>query len=155
MINLDMIGRPTFLDRGMYRPLKAMVGIEAGPGVGLLGGEKAPGLFALARAACVLDGLPSYAPTDFPAMKGQIEKMVQNRDDSSVFRARGTPTIFLSTSENDDYHRPTDTLDKVDGAIVHRITRIAWRTLLAADAVDDGSSLGQPQSPAPAAEKEF
>ena len=131
VINLDMISRPRFLDSKDLVPFKAMLGLGNGPGVGLLGGEKAPRLLGYARAACKVESIDSFAPQDFPMLREQIRRMTEGRDDSSVFRARGIRTLFLSTAEHDDYHRPTDTIDTISFEVLERVAAVAWRTVLA------------------------
>jgi Zn-dependent M28 family amino/carboxypeptidase len=137
MINIDMIGRGRFLDRAMFAIPKRLMGITDGAGVGLLGSQSDGGsggeLLALAKAACAHEGLPAYAPEDFPRLKTLIEGATAGRGDFEPFRRRGVPTIFFSTSENDDYHQPTDTPDKIDPVALHRITRTIYRFVLALD----------------------
>jgi hypothetical protein len=139
MVNIDMIGRGKFLDRAMLSLPKRLMGIADGPGVGLLGGQpdgaSGGGLLALAKAACALEGLPGYAPEDFPRLKALIEGATAGRGDFEPFRQRGVPTIFFSTSENDDYHQPSDTPDKLDPVVLLRITRTIYRFVLALDAL--------------------
>ena len=139
MINIDMIGRGRFLDRAMLALPKRMMGIGEGPGVGLMSGnpdgEADRVLLALARAACAFEELPGYAPEDFPRLKPIIDGMTAGRGDFEPFRKRGVPTIFFSTSENDDYHQPTDTIDKLDGEAMHRVARAIYRCVLSLDAL--------------------
>ena len=139
MVNLDMIGRPVFLDRERFRVAKRLVGIGDGPAVGLLGDT--PRTLEIARAACRVERLPAYRPADFPFLKRYLRRRTGGRDDSAPFRALGLPTVFFSTSEHDDYHQPTDTFDTVDPKMVRRIAAAAWRTILAIDALDDPSIL--------------
>jgi hypothetical protein len=137
MVNIDMIGRGKFLDRAMLALPKRLMGVADGPGVGLLGsqpdGASGSGLLALAKAVCALEGLPGYAPEDFPRLKAIIEGATAGRGDFEPFRKRGVPTLFFSTSENDDYHQPSDTPDKLDPHVLHRITRTIYRFVLALD----------------------
>jgi hypothetical protein len=39
------------------------------------------------------------------------------------------PTLFLSTSIHDDYHRPTDTADKIDPAQMRRAAELVLAVL--------------------------
>ena len=41
----------------------------------------------------------------------------------------GLPVIFLSAGDHDDYHKPTDTADKIDGDKSARIVRVVLRIL--------------------------
>jgi len=138
MINLDMIGRGRFLDMRLLEKGKALLEIPPGPGVGVLGGGTSPELLALARAACAADDLPAHAPEDLPPwMRKAVESAVAGRGDHAPFERRKIPYLFFSTSEHDDYHRATDTLDKVDVGVLRRVAQAAWRTTLAIDARDE------------------
>jgi len=136
MINLDMIGRARLLDRKEMALMKRMVGIPDAPAVGVLGTSQSPELAAVARAVFVADGLPLFAPEDFGMLASVIEKQAAGRSDHAPFEQRKIPFLFFSTSENDDYHQPTDTLDKVDPATLWRTARCVYRTVLAIDALD-------------------
>lgn len=54
------------------------------------------------------------------------------RSDHWNFAKRGVPIIFYFTGLHADYHRPTDTVDKIDFEKMERITKLvyatAWRT---------------------------
>jgi hypothetical protein len=54
--------------------------------------------------------------------------------DHTSFHARGAPVIFLFTGAHADYHRPTDTPEKLDYAALARIAGLAGR--IARDAAD-------------------
>jgi S1-C subfamily serine protease len=69
-----------------------------------------------------------------PAWKPLVEKSARAADlepktyeggygpsDHSPFYAAGTPVLFLFTGSHSDYHRPSDTADKVDAAGIARI----------------------------------
>ena len=45
--------------------------------------------------------------------------------DSSSFNLAGVPTLSFFTGSHEDYHRPTDTADRVDAAGIDRIVRYA------------------------------
>ncbi len=92
MVNLDMVGRP----------------LLAGDAVGYVAGgrEKARTLELLQRAA-MRDDRPTVG----------IPEAVMTRlgfSSDSVPFTPYTPTLFLSTSIHADYHRPTDTPEKID-----------------------------------------
>ncbi|MCA8961239.1 MAG: M20/M25/M40 family metallo-hydrolase [Planctomycetes bacterium] len=139
MINLDMIGRGRFLDQKRMQLAKQAMGMPD-RGVGLLGGHSAR-LMALAKQACAAESLASYAPEDFTLVRKFIERAAAGREDSAAFRAKGLPTIFLTTSESDDYHQPTDTIDKIDGETIRIIARAVLRLIDAIDALPAGESL--------------
>jgi hypothetical protein len=47
--------------------------------------------------------------------------------DHTSFYARGVPVLFFFTGAHSDYHRPTDTAEKVDGRGLAAIARLAFR----------------------------
>jgi len=140
MINLDMLGRPRFYDYRSMKLAKTVAGIADGPGLGLLvGGSNR--LLELSRCAARASKIPSYAPDDFPLLRGLIDKATNNRGDFAPFAELGVPYVFLSTSEHDDYHRVTDTLSTIDPAALRVNAEIVWRTTLALDL--EASALSQ------------
>lgn len=132
MVNLDMLGRPRFYDYRSMKLAKAVAGIADGPGLGLLAGGSSE-LMAIGRCAALASKIPSYAPEDFPALRGLIDQATRNRGDFAPFASRGVPFLFFSTSEHDDYHRPTDTIETIDPAMVRTSAEAVWRTALALD----------------------
>ena len=64
--------------------------------------------------------------------------------DHTSFHAKGAPVIFLFTGAHADYHRPTDTPEKLDYPALARIAQLAGR--IARDAAD-----GEPLVPVRAA----
>jgi len=132
-INLDMIGRSPFLGAKEYALGKMLAGIAPGPGVGVLDSPRASQALAMARAACAQLGLAIHAAEDFPHLEPQIRELAADRSDDAPFAAAGIPTLFFSTSLQDDYHQPTDTVDKIDRATLHAITRAIWLTVQQVD----------------------
>ena len=132
MVNLDMLGRPRFYDYQSMKLAKMVVGIADGPGLGLLAGGSSE-LLAIGRCAVASVHIPSYAPDDFPAIREDIDRAVRDRGDFAPFGARAVPFLFFSTSEHDDYHRPTDTIDRIDAGMVRTAAEAVWRTTLALD----------------------
>lgn len=43
-----------------------------------------------------------------------------DRSDFVAFREKKIPFLFFTTAENEDYHKPTDTADKIDTALLSR-----------------------------------
>jgi hypothetical protein len=52
------------------------------------------------------------------------------RSDDWVFRDRGVTAVHLSTGLHDDYHQPTDTLDKLSRPQLVRNTRFLRELLV-------------------------
>lgn len=66
--------------------------------------------------------------------------VIGTRSDYGPFRDRRVPFLFFSTGQHADYHRPTDTPEKLDYAKLARVSR--WIGDLAARLADD------PEAPA-------
>src|SRR5262249_25242122 len=100
MVNFDMVGR--LGDRRIT----------------VAGGDSGSGLRALAREAAQKEGItidlqgPRYGPSDH-----------------SKFYDAGVPILFFHTGSHDDYHRPTDTADKIDADGMARVAAIAARVI--------------------------
>jgi hypothetical protein len=132
MLNLDMLGRPRFYDYKAMALAKAVAGIADRPGLGLFAGGWSE-LMAIGRCAVRASRIPSYAPDDFPALRDRIDAALEGRGDFAPFAKRGVPFLFFSTSEHDDYHQPTDTIDRIDPAMLRTSSEVVWRTTLALD----------------------
>jgi hypothetical protein len=103
MVNLDMVGRPR--DGRLY----------------VDGADTAKGLRALLPA---LVSRPPALPLRL-AFGGDG----YGPSDQTSFLARGVPVLFLFTGAHADYHRPTDTADKVDAAGVANVARLVLRVV--------------------------
>ena len=109
MVNLDMVGRPQ--EGKLYVQ-----------GADTARGERAR-VERLAAAAPPIPlrlafGGSGYGPSDHTS-----------------FFAGGIPVLFLFTGAHGDYHRPSDTADKIDPAGLAAVARLAYRAVLdAADA---------------------
>jgi Zn-dependent M28 family amino/carboxypeptidase len=109
VINFDMVGR-SFLEAAVDRDgAAAVVGLEGGDPSWREAAERA------ARAAG-LDLVP--APARLVELFGG-----HDRTDDWWFRRRGVPSIHFSTGLHDDYHRPTDTADRLVPAQMERVAR--------------------------------
>jgi aminopeptidase YwaD len=107
MVNLDMVGRPR----------KGKVYVN--------GTATAKGLRDEVRA--IADRAPRLPLTlTFGEGDGY------GPSDHTSFYARNVPVLFLFSGAHADYHRPSDTADKVDPAAVAAVGRLAYRTLRAA-----------------------
>jgi hypothetical protein len=60
-----------------------------------------------------------------PKLKLTIQADPNLPTDSSTFNRAGVPTLAFFTGGHEDYHRPTDTADRVDSAGIDRIVRYA------------------------------
>jgi hypothetical protein len=106
MVNLDMVGRPG----------KGKVYVD---GVDTARGLREDVEALAARSPTVplqlAFGGDGYGPSDHTS-----------------FYARGVPVLFFFTGAHLDYHRPGDTADKIDGAGLAAVARLAWRCAWAA-----------------------
>ena len=112
MVNLDMIGRSGGLnDPGETDTPTGMVG-GTGPEADVVSAE------STARPA--------------PRPKPQTAKISANAggSDHASFQRAGVPTKFFHTGLHADYHKPTDTVDKINmpgvEAIAKKAMRLAW-----------------------------
>ncbi|MFT7462605.1 MAG: hypothetical protein ACI9EF_000946 [Pseudohongiellaceae bacterium] len=107
-INVDMVGRNDPNSVGItpspehedYNTLVAAA-VEAGPAVGLTVG--------------------------WSAGEGEYRRRVDTyygRSDHANFAEKGIPVMFLFAGEHEDYHRPSDTLDKIDFDKVAKVSRL-------------------------------
>ncbi|HEV7558020.1 MAG TPA: M20/M25/M40 family metallo-hydrolase, partial [Kofleriaceae bacterium] len=127
MVNIDMIGRP-LLDQLLYRSAMMFAGIDATKSVGLVGARHYPGLRTLADAAFV--GSAVIAAEDLPDTIGdEVERQSRGRGDSVSFEDRGVPALFFGDGESADYHKPTDTIDKLTPAILEARARAIARVV--------------------------
>lgn len=112
------LGAKAFLDEQIPDPaaIRAAVNIDA---VGRLGDGP------LLWNAC--EGFPAELPQGLP-LREHPEPFGDN--DAEALRAVGIPTLDLSTALHEDYHRPTDTADKLDGAGIERVADFAAAILL-------------------------
>jgi aminopeptidase YwaD len=91
MVNLDMVGR------------------LGGAGLQVLGGADQPELSARLEQAAARGGFTAKACAESPG------------GDHESFLARGVPSLMLFTGIHDDYHKPSDTPDKLDPAGMGRL----------------------------------
>ena len=103
MVNLDMVGR--LRDGKVY-----VAGVDSGDTLRALAADAARGL----PISPELNGDP-FSPSDH-----------------TVFYAAGVPVLFLFTGAHGDYHRPTDTWDKLNPLGLEAVTAYAARIVSAA-----------------------
>lgn len=121
MVNLDMVGRP--------RGRKVYV-----DGTGTAGGLRA-----------IVNGLAARAPP-LPLVLA-FGGDGYGPSDHTSFYARGVPVLFLFTGAHADYHRPTDTAEKIDGAGLAAVASLAYR--VAREAAERGDRLEVIRAAAP------
>jgi hypothetical protein len=100
MINLDMVGR---LGEGEKKPTLNAEGLGSGKD---------------------FDKLVEKKNADF-GFNLQLSKAIIPYSDHASFSSKKVPVIFLWTGKHEDYHRPTDTADKINIAGMAKIASFA------------------------------
>ena len=126
MVNLDMVGRATFLSAKQYALAQAIVPSNA---IGALATPGAAELTALAKQVAAREGRPVVSASDLGPLESLVRPQIEYRGDHKSFAERGVRYLWLSTSMHDDYHLPTDTADKVDPATIAVVGRIVVRVI--------------------------
>lgn len=101
-INLDMVSR------------------NDGKAIGITPSESHPehnSLSTLAKATCQAEGLEPTFDID----------QYFGRTDSASFARKGIPVVFFFNGVHEDYHRPTDDVEKADFDKAARVARAAYR----------------------------
>jgi hypothetical protein len=107
-INIDMIGR------------------NAPDKLGITPSENHPmanSLAAVARELAPLEGFPELGSADD----------YYQRSDQANFAKLGIPVCFFFADVHEDYHQPTDDVEKIDFDKVHRVARLVFRMLVRLD----------------------
>lgn len=118
MVNVDMIGRPFVDQKALALPL-SFLRVDAKKSIGVVGTKGRPAFRTIVNRACAGAGLKAYAPEDFPGpIAAVLEETTRERGDNWPFEKAGIPALFYGSGESDDYHRPGDTIGKLDAAIM-------------------------------------
>ncbi|MEM7261610.1 MAG: M28 family peptidase [Planctomycetota bacterium] len=88
----------------------------------------------LVAASCVLESFTPVYDAD----------RYYRRTDSYNFAEKGIPSVFLFTGEHDDYHRQTDTIEKINFAKATSIARIAYHVGYALARAEETPSMTGP-----------
>ena len=67
------------------------------------------------------------------------DKFWGSSDHHSFSEELGIPVVYLSSGDHDDYHKPTDTADKIDADKIARIARMAARLVALAATAPAGA----------------
>jgi hypothetical protein len=125
MVNFDMVGRNLFEFLG-----EGQMGAVA-----VVGLEQSAMLHEVARAAAELEQLRLvHGTVDLLARFG-----FDGRTDDWWFREKGIPTIHFSTGLHHDYHKPTDTPEKLKPRQMLLIARVAARIVFTLAALTPNS----------------
>jgi len=118
MLNLDMVGRPQ----------KGKLYVS--------GAQTGEGLEEILRAANAAVGLDLVLRGDG-----------YDPSDHTTFLARDRPVLFFFTGTHADYHRPSDTADKIDPAGMARVLRLARGVVAALADREAGLAFRRPSRP--------
>jgi hypothetical protein len=131
MVNVDMIGRPFVDQKALALPL-SLLRIDPKRSIGVVGTKGRAAFKDVVKHACAEAGLAVYAPEDFPGpIAAVLEETTRERGDNWPFEQAGIPALFYGSGESDDYHATTDTLDKLDPALMARRARAVFGTVVA------------------------
>ncbi|HEX6886430.1 MAG TPA: M28 family peptidase [Planctomycetota bacterium] len=105
-LNIDMIGRnaPDYL---LITPTRALA-------------KEYNGLTRLAEELAPLEGFPRL---------GSADEYWERSDHMNFAKNLGIPVAFLFSDVHADYHKPTDTVEKIDCDKIRRVTRLVLRML--------------------------
>jgi membrane-associated protease RseP (regulator of RpoE activity) len=101
MINLDMVGRPTSGKLYVY-------GVDTAKGL-------------RERVAALVERPPRIA------LHAELAGTGFGASDQTSFYTHDVPVLFLFNGAHLDYHRPSDTADKIDPGALAEAARLAWR----------------------------
>jgi Zn-dependent M28 family amino/carboxypeptidase len=135
MVNVDMIGR-SLVDQPLLwlgaRALGVLSDVDPDTAVGALLPAGDPSLKERVVAACEPEGVRAITADDLPpSLRPKVEEMSRGRGDHYPFELKGIPFVFFSSGEATEYHKPTDTADKLEPAVLERRARAILRFILA------------------------
>jgi len=110
---------PVPLERTVAMVNMDMVGRNEADAISVIGGGFSPELKALVEEAAPSVGLK-------PEFESGERQGLLGRSDQASFYNRGVPILFFFSGFHDDYHRPTDTPDKIVTDKVARVARLAF-----------------------------
>ena len=137
LFQMDMIGRNEEVpdpDNPRFRGLEKQTAAENTNTLHLLGYSRSPELRSLVARQNQLIGL------DLKLQYDHNPSNLLRRSDHWPFLVSHVPALFFHTGLHPDYHRPTDTADKINYAKLEKVTRLIF--LCTWEAADTGT---QPQ----------
>lgn len=158
MVNIDMIGRP-LADQASLAPLKKLFSIDDKASIGVVGALDHSFFREPIETACKEAGVQCFGTRNIPVVSTIVENLAKNRGDNAPFEAKGIPAIFFGSGESDDYHRTTDTVDKIVPALLSTRARAVYATVVALSrlepetfpprgpAAEEGSAPTRPEKP--------
>jgi Zn-dependent M28 family amino/carboxypeptidase len=136
MVNIDMIGRD-LIDQAGVGAVKPLFGLDDRRAIGVLGTKGRPVFATIVEDAASAEGMKAWAPEDLPGpLTEWAERESKGRGDSFSFEAVGVPALFFGQGESDDYHKPTDTPDKLVPHAMAARARVIQRVVIALSHAD-------------------
>ena len=120
IVNMDMVGRS---DAGRL--------VAAGT-------RYNPWLAAPVRAAALRRRIPVVFGHDRPMyLAGMVDNWTQSSD-HGPFHTAGVPFLYFGVEDHPDYHRPTDTADRISGTFIGEVAALVAEVIRNLDALDGG-----------------
>ena len=123
MVQMDMIGRNAHHDADKLNHLPGQKEEENRNSLNVFGASFTPVLRTLLERSNARTGLDLNFPSDLKAID------LIRRSDHWSFLKKGIPAIFLFTGFHPDYHRSTDTTDKINFGKMEKILKLVYLTV--------------------------
>ena len=120
MFQMDMIGRNAQHAANLIGNLPGQREKDNRNSLNVLGASIAPMLRALIERSNAKTGLDLRFPEELKAMD------LMRRSDHWPFLKQGIPALFLFTGFHPDYHRATDTADKINFSKLEKILKLVY-----------------------------
>lgn len=89
------------------------------------------------HSASLQQAVEAAAPAVGLTLHYDHERAWRNASDHAPFGDARIPFLYVGVLEHEDYHRPTDTVDKIDGEKLLRIARLVYLTVRAVADADE------------------
>ena len=123
MFQMDMIGRNAQHAANLIGDLPGQREKDNRNSLNILGASIAPMLQALIERSNDKPGLDLRFPAEPKAME------LMRRSDHWTFLKQGIPALFLFTGFHPDYHRASDTADKINFSKLEKILKLVYLTV--------------------------
>jgi Zn-dependent M28 family amino/carboxypeptidase len=113
-------------------PTVPLDGMIANINLDMVGRNAPDTVYAIGKAYSSLGPLAVDVAARFPDLGLTVapdpmpEEQLFFRSDHFNFAAREIPSLFLTTGLHEDYHRPSDTVDRIDADKIARIARLVF-----------------------------
>lgn len=114
-INLDMVGRSGKEEPGKDDTLNK--GLAGQDGIYIVSGKQSSELLELSKQICEKVELIPH---------NDLSNVFLSRSDQYNFYKNGVPVLGISTGMHDDYHKPSDSLEKIDYKKMKRIAQYCF-----------------------------